>query len=85
VDGLPLIGAIKPHIFVTTAYGGNGMTYAAISATNIRDLILVKKNPYINVYDVKRTPSLKQLSVKGFDYMQEIFGGAFKNFFTDVK
>ncbi len=82
VDGLPLIGAIKPHVFVVTAFSGNGMTYAPISSTIIRDLILNNKNPYIDIYSIKRTPTLKQLSAKGFDYMFEFLGGALKNFFS---
>jgi glycine/D-amino acid oxidase-like deaminating enzyme len=82
VDGLPLIGAIAPHTYVTTAFSGNGMTYSAISATIIRDMILKNKNPYIDLYDVKRTPSLKQLTTKGFDYIEEFFGGFVKNLFS---
>lgn len=82
IDGLPLIGRILPHTFVTTAFGGNGMTYSAISSLIIRDLILNNKNPYINLYDLKRISTLKQLIVKGLDYMEEFLGGALKNFFS---
>lgn len=82
IDGLPLIGAIKPHTFVITAFSGNGMTYSAISSVIIRDLILHNKNPYINLYSLKRVPTLKQLMAKGFYFMEEFFGGAFKNLFS---
>jgi glycine/D-amino acid oxidase-like deaminating enzyme len=51
VGGLPLIGAYKPHQFVATAFSGNGMTYAMVSALIFRDLILGKKNPWTHVFD----------------------------------
>ena len=81
VDGLPLIGDIKPHMFEVTALSGSGMTYAAVSALIIRDLILKKNNPYIDLYSIKRTTTLRQYIIKGYNYVQEFFGGAFKNFF----
>jgi glycine/D-amino acid oxidase-like deaminating enzyme len=49
-SGLPLIGAYKPHQFVATAFSGNGMTYAMVSALIFRDLILGKKNPWTDVF-----------------------------------
>lgn len=81
IDGLPLIGAIKPHLFVATAFSGNGMTYAPTAATIIRDAILNRKNPYSALFTVQRTSRLKQLTAKGIDYMKEFFGGALKNLF----
>lgn len=80
-DGLPFMGRIKPHTFVITAFSGNGMTYAALSAMIVRDLIRKQKNVYIHLYDPKRTQSLKQLVSKGIGYIEEFFGGAFKNYF----
>ena len=50
-SGLPLIGAYKPHQFVATAFSGNGMTYAMVSALIFRDLILGQKNPWIHIFD----------------------------------
>ncbi len=85
VDGLPFIGAISPHIFVATAFSGNGMTYAPISGTMICNLILRKNNYYVGLYDPKRRPTIKQLGRKGFDYAGEFFGGAVKNFFSSKK
>lgn len=79
VDGLPLIGAILPHIYVATAFSGNGMTYAPISALIIRDLLKHAKNPYIELYNPLRIASLKQLLYKGRDYIREFFGGIVKN------
>jgi glycine/D-amino acid oxidase-like deaminating enzyme len=51
VGGLPFIGAYKPHQFVATAFSGNGMTYATVSALIFRDLILGKRNPWTHVFD----------------------------------
>jgi glycine/D-amino acid oxidase-like deaminating enzyme len=85
VDGLALIGEIKPHVFVVTAFSGNGITYSAASSLIIRDLILGHKNSYANLYNPKRTPTINQLVRKAFDYIQEIFGGAVKNFFSPIK
>lgn len=81
VDGLALIGKIKPHTYVATGFSGTGMTYSAISSLIIRDLILADKNDYIHLYDPRRIPSLKQLFIKGADYTGEVFGGVVKNFF----
>lgn len=84
-DGLALIGKIKPHTFVATAFSGNGMTYSAISATIIRDLIIGRSNAYVDLYDPLRTSSLRQKLIKAPDYVGEFFGGALKNFFLSNK
>lgn len=82
VNGLALIGEIKPHIYVATGFSGNGMTYSAISSMIVRDAILGRKNVYAGLYDPKQKISLKQLGMKGLDYAGEFFGGAVKNFFS---
>ncbi len=79
-DGLPLIGRIKPHLYVATAFSGNGMTYSAISAILIRDLVLGRKNNWQKIYDPKRALlEPKRLATKAKDYIEELFGGALKN------
>lgn len=80
-DGLALIGETYDNEYVATAFSGNGMTYSAISAMVLSDAILGFKNIYGEVYDPKRIPNLKQLFIKGSDYMGEFFGGAGKNLF----
>ena len=55
------------------------MTYSAITALIMRDIITGKKNPYTNLYDPKRTPTLTQLWKKGRDYTEEFFRGAVAN------
>ena len=81
IDGLPFIGEIDKHLYVATAFSGTGMTYSAISAMIIRDLILKKENPYIDLYNPKRIPNLKSLLIKGKDYLSILYGGAIKNIF----
>ena len=78
-DGLPLIGHIKPHQYVATGFSGNGMTYAGVAATLLRDLLLGLENPWKTLYDPRRIPSLQQLLKKGKDYIGEFFGGAVRN------
>ncbi len=85
IDGLPLIGKISPHLFVATAFSGNGMTYAPISAGITYDLISGKKNIYAELYSPHRHMSLGQIAGKTIDYAEEFFGGAVKNFFLDTK
>jgi glycine/D-amino acid oxidase-like deaminating enzyme len=80
-DGLALIGETYENEFVATAFSGNGMTYSAISALILTDQIMGRENIYAHVYDPKRIPSLKQLFIKGTDYMDEFLGGAAKNMF----
>jgi len=78
-DGLPLIGEVRPRQYVATAFSGNGMTYSAIAAALLTDIIAKKPNPYKELYRPARTPSLKQLWAKGKDYSQELVKGAIKN------
>ncbi len=78
-DGLALIGAFKPQQLLAAAFSGNGMTYSAIAAQLFTDTVTKQKNPYITLYNPKRTPTAKQLLKKGRDYMGEMYGGAIKN------
>ncbi len=79
-DGLPLIGEIKPHYYVATAFSGNGMTYSMISSMLISDLILGKKNVWTKPYDPTRTLfHPKRLLTKAQDYIEEFYSGALQN------
>jgi glycine/D-amino acid oxidase-like deaminating enzyme len=80
-EGLALIGETFANEFVASAFSGNGMTYSAISAMVIPDLIQGRSSVYAAVYDPKRIPNLKQLFTKGSDYVDELFGAAAKNVF----
>jgi glycine/D-amino acid oxidase-like deaminating enzyme len=80
-DGLPLIGEYEPNKYVVCGFSGNGMTYSMISALILRDLVTGKKNSYAKLFDPKRTPTVKQLAKKAYDYGEEFVEGAVKNFF----
>lgn len=82
VDGLPLIGPYAPHRYVATAFSGNGMTYAMVSATLFRDRITGAVNPYAELYDPKRSPKISNILLKAREYIGEFFGGAFKSWFA---
>jgi glycine/D-amino acid oxidase-like deaminating enzyme len=78
-DGLALIGAVKEHEFMASAFSGNGMTYSMISALLLRDLIMGRKNPWTDLYDPARGMSLKKLGRKAADYTGEFIHGALRN------
>ena len=80
-DGLALIGEYKKNEYVATAFSGNGMTYSAIAAMLLTDLINKKPNPWTELYDPKRIPGIKQIYEKAKDYTGELLGGAAKNLF----
>ena len=69
----------KENVYVAMAFSGNGMTYSMIAGKLLSDLILGKKNPYEELYNPLRIPTIKQLLQKGYDYTEELFGGAVKN------
>ncbi len=79
VDGLPFIGSYAPHGYVATAFSGNGMTYAAIAANILCDLLTGRENEYAAIFDPKRKMSLKRFYIKGRDFSQELIFGALKN------
>jgi len=79
VDGLAFIGEYDPGNLIATAFSGTGMTYSAITAMIVRDIMTGKKNPYQKLYDPRRTPTLTQLWKKGRDYTEEFFRGAVAN------
>lgn len=76
IDGLALIGEVNPRQLIATAFSGNGMTYAGITALMVRDAVGGKQSPWSKLYDPSRTPSLTQLWKKGRDYTEELWNGA---------
>jgi glycine/D-amino acid oxidase-like deaminating enzyme len=78
-DGLALIGKMREREYVASAFSGNGMTYSAIAAMILSDLVTGYRNVYAKLYDPQRIPSIRQLFIKGSDYMEEFLGGAAKN------
>jgi len=58
-DGLAFIGKNpgQDRVFILTGFSGNGMTYSALSAELIADLIGGIEHPFAAVYDPKRKPA----------------------------
>ncbi len=78
-DGLALIGETAPRQFTATAFSGNGMTYAGITALMARNWVLGRPDPWKNLYDPKRKMTVKSLAKKARDYTGELIGGALRN------
>jgi glycine/D-amino acid oxidase-like deaminating enzyme len=73
VDGLPFIGRVAPGRYVATAFSGNGMTYAAITALLLNDLIDGVQNPCATVFDPRRRLSLRRLAYYGIHFLRMVF------------
>ena len=69
VDGLPFIGrnAVAQHVFVSTGYSGNGMTFGTLAGMIVSDTILGRDNPYAPLYDATR---IKPIAA-AVDYVKE--------------
>jgi glycine/D-amino acid oxidase-like deaminating enzyme/nitrite reductase/ring-hydroxylating ferredoxin subunit len=66
-DGLPFIGAVAPHQFASTGFGGNGMTFGTLAAIMARDALTGRTNPWVQLFAPGRT------TLKGaiWDYLRE--------------
>jgi len=55
-DGLPYIGSIpqRPHTYFALGFGGNGITFSAIAANIIKDLLAGKKNKDAAIFSFDR-------------------------------
>lgn len=55
-DGIPYIGKLLTHRkqLVSTGYAGDGMTFGTLGAFINADIILKKKNPWTDLYSLKR-------------------------------
>jgi glycine/D-amino acid oxidase-like deaminating enzyme len=55
-DGLPFIGSIRqrPHTLFALGYGGNGITFSAVAAAILSDLICGHQHPYASVFTFDR-------------------------------
>jgi len=58
-DGLAFIGRNpgQERVFILTGFSGNGMTYGALSAELIADLIAGVAHPFAKLYEPKRKPA----------------------------
>lgn len=59
-DGLPYIGEIKDKLLIATGYNTWGLTNGYEAGAVIRDIILKKDNPYVSLFDPKRS-NLEQI------------------------
>jgi glycine/D-amino acid oxidase-like deaminating enzyme/Rieske Fe-S protein len=66
VDGLPYIGlnAASRHVYVSSGYSGNGMTWGIVAARVVSDLVIGRQNPYAELYKATRITPLA--SVRDF-------------------
>ena len=55
-DGLPYIGSIRqrPHTYFALGFGGNGITFSAIAAGIIKDMLIGKKNKDAEIFKFDR-------------------------------
>lgn len=66
LDGAPYIGhysALSPDWYVATGFNKWGMTSAMVAAQNITDLILRRRNPYIETFSPSRSILTPQLFI----------------------
>lgn len=56
LDGLPYIGlnTMSQHVYVSTGYSGNGMTFGTLGGMILSDLILGRKNEWASLYEAAR-------------------------------
>jgi glycine/D-amino acid oxidase-like deaminating enzyme/nitrite reductase/ring-hydroxylating ferredoxin subunit len=82
-DDLPYIGKIDPesrHVYVSTAFNGNGMTYGTISGLLLTDLLTGRDNPYASIYNpgrVKLSVSAGELLTRNLHVGEMFFGDRF--------
>lgn len=59
-DGLPYIGEIQDKMLIATGYNTWGLATSVLSGAILRDIILNKKNKYLELFDPKRN-NLEQI------------------------
>lgn len=70
LDGIPYIGKYSgntPNLFTATGFNKWGMTGAMVSAMLLHDIVLNKKNEYLDVFSPSRSILKPQLFVNGFE------------------
>jgi glycine/D-amino acid oxidase-like deaminating enzyme/nitrite reductase/ring-hydroxylating ferredoxin subunit len=73
VDGLPYIGLNtgSRHVYVSTGYSGNGMTWGTVGGLVTSDMVLGRRTPYVELYKATRiTPfaSAKDFVTENIDF-----------------
>jgi len=83
VDGLPYIGHLPGHpqnMYVSTGYGGNGMTYSAIAALTLTEMIVSNKSEYEKLFDpnrIKPVAGFSNFVKEAADVTGKLIGGIF--------
>lgn len=57
IDHVPYVGRLTPlsrHLYVATGFGGWGMSNATAAGLLLRDLVLGRENPWVEVFDPAR-------------------------------
>ncbi|HVO90092.1 MAG TPA: FAD-dependent oxidoreductase [Casimicrobiaceae bacterium] len=62
-DGLPYVGRLHPdsRVLVATGFGADGLTYGAVSAHMLSDVIAERPNPMLRLLDPSRLPHARAL------------------------
>ena len=62
-DGLPYIGRVgfTEHVWVSTGYSGQGMTFGTFGGTMLTDLVLGRKSEWEDLFDPKRIPPMQSM------------------------
>ena len=60
-DDMPLIGEVKPNLYIATGFNKWGNTNGTISGKIISDLIIKKENKYCEIFSPKRGLSLDKI------------------------
>ena len=70
IDGLPYIGRNlgAEHVYLSTGYAGQGMTFGTVGASLVADLITGVANPLAAIFDPKRISASKELITENVDY-----------------
>jgi Rieske Fe-S protein len=66
-DGLPYIGETSERQFVSTGYGGQGITFGTLGAMMAADAVVHRKNPWTDLY----APDRKAIKAGKWDYLRE--------------
>lgn len=85
-DFMPIIGEVKPNLFLATGFNKWGMTNGTLSGKIISDVILKKKNPYEEIFSPKRGFIIHKFLEDGFQNGKSFVKGMIlSNFEKDFK
>ena len=75
-DGLPIIGKLKPNMFIGTGYNTWGLATSFLAGSIISDLILNKQNKYLKLFNPNRSLiNLKDISKTISGYIKGLIKG----------